>query len=293
MIKSVIAWFRKPNKSTIEQWIETVLIVVPIVFIIRTFGYGLYQVPSESMETTMLVGERFLADKLTIWFSPIKQGEVISFNAPTYAYSDNWLKNKWQNYVWGPASWTKRVIGIPGDHIEGKVEDGKPVVYRNGKKLDEPYINQLPLLYVQKQEAYGEMSLRTFDPRKSYQEQEFYKFKPALIPDLGFQPERSDLVYDVVNKRALSYPNVPLVSGKDIFDVHLGPNEYWVMGDNRKGSDDSRSWGKLSGKLIHGRIKYRLLSMDSDESWMIIDLLKHPIDFWKKIRWSRSMQAIH
>lgn len=301
MVKQVVGWFRKPNKSRVEQWIESILIVVPIAFIIRTFGYGLYQVPSESMETTMLVGERFLADKLTVWFSPIKHGEVISFNDPTYQYSDNWLKNKWQNYVWGPSNWTKRVIGIPGDHIEGKIEDGKPVVYRNGVKLDEPYINNYPLLYVQKREITAqdmylgncEMSLRTFDPEKPYDQQPFYTFRPELVYDPRVQPERGDLVYDAEHKRALSYAHVPLANGNDVFDVHLGPDEYWVMGDNRKGSYDSRGWGKLPGKLIHGRIKYRLLSMDSDESWMIVDLLKHPIDFWKKIRWSRCFQAIH
>ena len=41
------------------------------------------------------------------------------------------------------------VIGVPGDHIKGVIEDGKPVVYVNGKKLDEQaYINKYPLILV-------------------------------------------------------------------------------------------------------------------------------------------------
>lgn len=301
MAGRIIAWFKKRNKSTLEQWLETIIIVVPLAFIIRTFGYGLYQVPSESMETTMLVGERFVADKFTIWFQPIKHGDIISFNDPTYPYSANWFKNIWENYVWGPSNWTKRVIGLPGDHIQGKIEDGKPVVYRNGEKLVEPYVNTLPLLYVRKnvptvQDLYlgnPDMSLRTFDPQLPYSEQLYYKFNPALVYDPGLQPDCQNLLYDAQNKRALSYPDKPLDNGNDVFDVHLGKDEYWAMGDNRKGSYDSRGWGKLPGKLIHGRIKFRLLSIDSDESWLLFDLLLHPIDFWKKVRWSRCFQSVN
>jgi signal peptidase I len=300
MAGRIVAWFKKRNKSTIEQWFETIVIVVPLAFLIRTFGYGLYQVPSESMETTMLVGERFMSDKFTIWFQPIKHGDIISFNDPTYRYSSNWFKNLWERYVWGPSNWTKRVVGIPGDHIQGKIENGKPVIYRNGEKLVEPYVNKWPLLYVRKhvptvQDLYlgnCEMSLRSFDPALPYDKQIYYKFNPAVVYDPGFQPEGNDLVYDAQNKRAISYPDVPLSNGNDVFDVKLGKDEYWAMGDNRKGSYDSRGWGKLPGKLIHGRIKFRLLSIDSDESWIIFDLIRHPIDFWKKVRWSRCFQTV-
>lgn len=300
MIQKIRAWFNKPNKSTVHSWIEAAVVVLPIAFLLRTFGYGLYQVPSESMETTMLVGERFIADKFTVWFTPIKRGDIISFNDPLYRYSKNSFMNAWQRYVWGPSNWTKRVIGIPGDRVEGKIEDGKPVVYLNGVKLEESYVNTMPLIYVYKQvptvqDLYlgnCEMSLRSCDPSKPYDQQPYYTFNPATIVDPKGQPEGKNLIWDAANKRAFSYPDVPLDNGNDIFDVTLGDDEYWVMGDNRKGSYDSRGWGKLPGKLIHGRIIFRILSIDSDESWMIIDLLKHPIDFWKKVRWNRSFEVI-
>ena len=111
-----------------------------IVFIIRTVGFGLYQVPTGSMEPTMLVGERFFADKFTVLFRDIKRGDIISFNAPDasqcsmgFQYSDNKLVYLWQHYVYGPANWTKRVIGIPGDEVKGTIEDGHPVVYLKAK----------------------------------------------------------------------------------------------------------------------------------------------------------------
>ena len=45
-------------------------------------------------------------------------------------------------------------------------------------------------------------------------------------------------------------------------------------------------------KQIHGRIIFRIWSIDSDESWWIVDLIKYPIDFWKRVRWSRFFQII-
>src|SRR5262245_22176728 len=138
-MKQFLAWFKKQDKSFFEQLIEAIIVVVPIAFVIRTFIFGLYIVPSGSMETTLLVGERFIADKLTPWFRPIERGEIIALNSPRYHYSTHPIKNLFERYVWGPENWTKRVIGIPGDHVKGVIEEGKPVVYLNGAKLDEPY----------------------------------------------------------------------------------------------------------------------------------------------------------
>ena len=75
-------------------------------------------------------------------------GEIISMNDPEFKYSKNPAMNLFQHYVWGPSNWTKRVIGVPGDVIKGVIEDGKAVVYRNGEKLNEPYINKYPLMRI-------------------------------------------------------------------------------------------------------------------------------------------------
>ena len=66
-----------------------------------------------------------------------------------------------------------------------------------------------------------------------------------------------------------------------------------MMGDNRQGSGDSRSWGPLKGDYVHARILFRLWSSDSEEGWWIFDLLKHPIDFWTRMRWSRCLNVMY
>lgn len=281
---------KKENKKPERlHWSLQLIILLLIAFVIRTFLYGLYQVPTGSMETTILVGDRFLANKFTYFFvrSP-ERGEIIAFNNPTYPYSNNYMKNLFQRYVYGPDNWTKRVIGIPGDHVQGKIEDGKTAIYVNGKKLDEPYVNKYPLIYIWSKKP-GEFfwndtqqrqDLKSFDPNLTFEKQPFYRIDPEKI------------VRDANNLPRLEYPGTPFLDGRDEFDVTLGKNEYWAMGDNRLGSWDSRSWGKLDGKLIHGKIIYRLWSIDSTEGWWIVDLIKHPIDFFKRVRWGRCLQKV-
>lgn len=272
---------------------ELFFVILPVAFLIRTFGFGLYQVPTGSMETTLLVGERFFADKLSYWFRSPARGEIIAFDDPKYPYSQNFVANLWQRYVsFNVSNWTKRVIAVPGDNIKGVIEDGKPVVYLNGKKLDETdYINKFPLILLWKRAPFEqnrfsqdrEWDYRSFDPNVTWDQQIFYKIDPHLIM---INPQ-------TLEPQSVLYPETPHPQGKDIFDVTLGKNQYWVMGDNRLGSSDSREWYILDGKLIHGRIVFRIWSMDSTESWWFIDLFKNPVGFWKKIRWARCCQPVH
>lgn len=299
------------------------IVILCIIFLVRTIGFGLYQVPTGSMETTMLVGERFFADKFSYWLRSPRRGEIIAFNDPLYVYSDNILMNLFQQYVWGPSNWTKRVIGVPGDEVQGTIENGEPVVYLNGKKLEEPYLNTFPLIrvytksprliYEEVQKGMGRGSMRSpsdlehfilshmtdraYDPAFSLEDQPYYR----LSEDLVWRDEESKpcLVYP----KEASYPREAAAvvgkaarqwNGSDEFHVKLGDNEYWLMGDNRRGSKDSRFLGPINTKknIIHGRITFRIWSVDSEESWWILDLIKHPIDFWKRVRWSRFMQFI-
>lgn len=287
-----------------------IIVLLSIVFLIRTFGFGLYQVPTGSMETTMLVGERFFADKLTPLFTNIKRGNIISFNDPKYPYSSNPVVRLFQDYMWGPSNWTKRVIAVPGDELKGVIEDGKPVVYLNGKKLHEPYINKYSLIQVWKVDLRDLKSMarkspsvmasigqylapKSYDPSVGFDKQPFY----------GIKKER--VFYDPkTGQPLLILPGTPLEKGRKIvkgenywnngdeFYVKLGKKQYWVMGDNRLGSHDSRFFGPIEKRLIHGRILLRIWSHDSDKNWWIFDLIKNPIDFWKRMRWNRFFQVV-
>jgi signal peptidase I len=308
VVKNFYKWIKSDSTR------ELVFLLI-LVLLIRTFGFGLYQVPTGSMETTMLVGERFFADKFTPLFLRPKRGDVISFNDPLYVYSKNPIMRVIQEYFRGPSNWTKRVIGIPGDKIRGVIEQGKPVVYLNGVKIDEPYINKYPLLDIFTvdtkeiialfQEAFseggsnhvdlGKYYLRiSYEPDVPFEKQKFYSFKEGqIITDNGQLslippgiPLPGSANTDVI-KKGNSYWN-----GTDEYYVELDDNHYWLMGDNRLGSNDSRFWGPLDGKYIRGKILFRIWSVDSREGLWIWDLIKHPIGFWSRVRWSRFFQWI-
>jgi signal peptidase I len=281
----------KNFKKIVQENIKSLIIILPIVFVIRTYGYGLYQVPSESMETTMLVGEKFISDKLTPYFWPIKHNEIIAFNDPRYPYSSNRLIEWFQMYVYGPLNITKRVIACPGDEIKGKIENDKPVIYlrKKGelefKKLEESYLNTHPIIATcpSSSNQGRTFEYRTIDLNKKLDQQAFYNFTENEL-QVGIQKAISQ------NTPPILQPQTPTTV--DNFHIALDDDHYWVMGDNRLGSGDSRFWGPLHKKFIHGRIRFRIFSIDSSNSWQLLDLVRHPIDFWKKIRWSRCLQVI-
>ena len=314
------------SESNIVKSVSELVFLLAIVFLIRTFVFGLYVVPTCSMETTMLVGERFFADKTSYWLRKPRRGEIIAFNSLQYAYADNPLVNLFERYVWGPINVTKRVIGVPGDRVRGAVEDGKPVVYVNDKKLDEPYINNYPIirmwsdnprtlraqaeqevaplvysgsippgmrsmLVAQRLESYKVW--RSYDVDAAYDVQPFYRIRPdQMVLNNEGRPQMlhpGTLLSSQAERitRGNSYWN-----GSDEFYMQLGPDEYWGMGDNRLGSGDSRFFGPIPGHMIHGRIIFRLWSLDSDESWWIFDMIKQPIDFFKRLRWRRFFQFV-
>lgn len=261
------------NNNYYWENFKSIALILIAAFIIRTVGFGLYKLPpSGSMETTLLDGESVFADKFSYWITSPKRGDIIACNSPKYEYSSNPVMKLWQNYVWGPDNWTKRVIGLPGDHVKGVIEDGKPVVYVNGQKLDEPYVNKYPLIRCSGEHA------KSFDPNCDFQNQPFYRINQDRVITNG-----SGQVSVIPAQTPITI---------DEFDVNLGPTEYWLMGDNRLNSADSRVVGPVEGSLIHGKIIFRIFSIDSNENWMILDLLKHPIDFFKRIRWSRCLNIV-
>ena len=246
-----------------KKWIGLALTAVIGLAILRfslfTFIVSFDRTENSAMETTSLVGDISAVDTLSYWKRDPQVGEIVVFNDPAVSYSTIWLANVWQRYVSRSTKLgTLRVIAGPGDHIKGVIDQGKPVIYRNGKQLDEQgYVNKYPLIRLWRTAPYeegrtgfkGEMIHRTFDPSASLSKQPFYVINSDLI------------VRDKDNEPIIvGKPGTPRIDGLDIFDVELGDNQYWVMGDNRLASRDSRDFGPLDRSLIRGRIAFTLYS---------------------------------
>lgn len=277
-----------------QHWLLQIIILGLIVVFVRTFVFGLYWVPTGSMEPTILVGEVFFADKLTNHFRTIKHGDIVSFNQPNFNYSENYFKFLFEKYIYGPENWTKRVIGIPNDKIQGKIENGRPVIYRNGEKLEETYKNRYPLIKVVEKSMQLSMPLTNKGLQPLFKENVTYPlrtFDESIEITSDKQPFyriTEEEIYPNINNKVIYYPNTPHSydygrSTADEFDIILKENEYWLMGDNRRGSYDSRGFSKIERSFIHGRILFRLLSFDTTNS-LLYEILVNPIKFLKKFR---------
>src|ERR1035438_4077119 len=127
--KEAVARNEKPQETTVEFLSSIAGVLVTGLFII-TFVLQAFEIPSSSMEDTLLIGDHVFVNReqfaaATHWLGPllpyrdIRRGDIVVFLSP----EEQGL------FV------VKRIIGIPGDRIH--LRDG--VVYRNGQKLDEPY----------------------------------------------------------------------------------------------------------------------------------------------------------
>ena len=150
------------TKPVWRQWLEAIGITLIAMIVLRNFVFGLYHVPTGSAEPTLLVGDRVWGNNMAYLFgNRPKQGDLVMFFNPDFTYSSNAIQRFWQRYVGfgipflglpsGPSNVVKRVIGKPGDVIEGRVEEGKPVVYRNGERLPMLYRNPHPLIAIKRE----------------------------------------------------------------------------------------------------------------------------------------------
>ena len=111
---------KKASKSrTLIEYVVLAVVAVAVALLIQAFLVKPYRIPSESMENTLLIGDRVLVDRASWRFSDPARDDIVVFHPP-FA---------------GPVL-IKRIIGMPGDVIS--LSGGS--VYINGKKLDEPYV---------------------------------------------------------------------------------------------------------------------------------------------------------
>jgi signal peptidase I len=201
--------------------------------IIKTFLVEAFQIPSGSMERTLLVGDFLFVNKAVYGaqipgtgarlpgFESPRRGDVIVFAYP---------KNPDLNYV-------KRVIGLGGDRVE--MREGQVRV--NGELLTETYVQRV-------------------DPMRD-------------ISDPEFSWQRRYFVGSRDDPRAVH----PTRDNWGPLRVPAG--KYFVLGDNRDNSADSRYWGFVDGGAVKGRPMVVYFSYDREAH----DALPWLTD----IRWSR------
>lgn len=282
-------------KNSLLETLKSLGFALAAVIVLNSFVLASFQVPTGSMENTVMAGDFLFVNKFiyggttpptipligilfgkeieipyfrTPGFSDVEQGDVIVFIFP--GYRDDVKAKEFQYYL-------KRCVAVSGDTI--LIEDKK--LFINGKPFKTPegvqwYNNHNPVDYADP---------KIFPPGKPWNK-DFYG--PLVVPGEG----------DVI---ALSMENITewatfirreghtvdiqgetiLVDGKTASSYKVERNYVFGMGDNRDDSLDSRFWGFVPEENVVGTPMMVYWSMDPLIS-----------NFAKKIRFSRMFTLI-
>jgi signal peptidase I len=185
--------------------IQSLTMTLAIATFVITFIVQAFQIPSESMENTLLTGDYLLVDKIHfsrggIWgellpYMTIHRGDIVVFRYPVRPE---------QHFV-------KRVIALSGDRVRMEAKQ----VFVNGKPLQEPYV------------------IHRSSRRDSYRDD----FPRLDVLNANVETRWSQQLRTWVRNGELTVP----------------PGQYFVLGDNRDESLDSRYWGFVPRENIIGR----------------------------------------
>jgi len=247
--RKVTSSFGSDLISSMQSLMGTVVIAIFVI----TFIVQAFQIPSESMENTLLVGDYLLVNKLCyggtglgdhlLPYQKIARRDIIVFHYPV---------DPQQHFV-------KRVIGLPGDRL--RMVNKKVLI--NGKPIDEPYVHFL-------------------EPANNLYRDDFPRTDiPAANMEGSWWLQMRKLVEDG--------------------ELIIPQGHYFVMGDNRDDSQDSRYWGFVPQENIIGRPLVIYWSVKNSETVPPPDTfsgrLQHLVyamtHILQNTRWRRTLRLVH
>ncbi len=232
--------------------LQSLAITVVIAVFVITFLVQAFQIPSESMERTLLVGDYLLVDKAHYgsaghfsWLLPyrnVQRQDIVVFRYPV---------NPQQHFV-------KRVIGVPGDHVRLINKH----VYINGVPQPDTY------------------AVFNWGDRNKFRDN---------FPSGDLMEPRIRSSWYLQARKLIEDGQLIIPQGY-----------YFVLGDNRDDSDDSRYWGLVPEENIVGRPLLIYWSMDRDaepddvaQSGKLATLAYTVTHSLKGLRWDRMFRVPH
>jgi signal peptidase I len=222
-------------------------------------------IPSGSMENTLLIGDHLVVDHITL-SPPAKWMLLVHYREPRRGDIVVFIKPVTDpDPATGQPTYlplVKRLIGVPGDHIH--LRNG--IVILNGVAQSQPFAQ----------------------PTTPENYQPFLDEFPSMPPD----PEPGNLIPE---SWAVDFPN-HIVDG----ELVVPPGMYFMMGDNRHDSADSRFWGFVPRENILGRPLFNYWSFNAAEEQLDqtgfakqLAWMGHVVThFFQDTRWGRTFHLI-
>ncbi len=226
----------KKAKGKFREYAEALITAVVIALFIRSFCIEAFKIPSGSMIPTLSVGDHIFVNKFIYGLRiPFTKTRYLKFTEPkrgdvvVFIYPEDEGKD-----------FIKRVIGLPGDSVKIEGES----VWVNGILLPEhklavrPYPGDKRRLIVKNENEWAIPFVQ------GWRDFNFYEEEIGSVKHL------------VQYERHLDRESHEVIVPKD---------SYFVMGDNRDNSADSREWGFVPDGNIKGKAMFVWLSLDKDQ----------------------------
>ncbi len=212
----------KRKKNIIQEYVEAILFALVVAMLIRNYTIQNFKIPSSSMEKTLLIGDFLIGNKLKYFFAEPERGDIVIFFYPADS-SEPEPRENFERII-GPV-YLDKSTWLPIWHQRKNIV--KRVIGMPGDKIEiidkKVYVNdkihKIPTeQYIDKRRGLG-------------------SGKPGVFP----------------KKSGRIYWEDKFMGSRDNFGpVRVPKNQYFVMGDNRDVSGDSRYWGFLPRENITG-----------------------------------------
>ncbi len=212
----------------IWEEIKSFGVAIIIALLLRAFVIQSFHIPSGSMIPTLMIGDFILVDKITYHLRPPERGDVVVFHYPLDEST----------------YFVKRIIGVPGDRIQ----EIRGVLYINGKP-----VREIP-----------DGNLTYEEDKKFYTGRIFKELLPSVSHSIFGGHARK-----IFRKHLILKTNLNGTGNGDNTPLFIVPKgKYFMMGDNRNHSYDSRFWGFVDRKEIVGIARVIFFSIDTNH-WRI------------------------
>ncbi len=229
----------KGNENFIITWAYDFWPVLAVVLVLRSFLFEPYNIPSDSMVPTLETGDYILVNKYQYGVRlPISNTKVLNINEPE--------RGDVAVFRYPPQptiSYIKRVVGLPGDHV----------VYENGQLT----VNGAIIPFEQTEFKREKDVLDT--PKSIYHYETLGAHKHlvrnlegqnSLVSQFNYAQSKKDLPFVATENDRFVKTN------GESWEIKVKPGHYFVMGDNRDQSADSRFWGLVPEANLTGQAIY-------------------------------------
>jgi signal peptidase I len=249
------------KKSSTRDTFESLVVTVILAIFGTTFVLQAFKIPTGSMEDTLLIGDHLLVNKFIFAPPTGLLGHLLPYRDLRRGDIVVFKFTPTDDQTEPGEHFVKRVIGLPGDHVRVFHRQ----VYVNGSALNEPYVRHDP------------------------------EYLDQLRPGDDFPPPDNEYL-----SGSTSTWDTEISSYVQKGELVVPPDKYFVMGDNREQSWDSRFWGFVTRDVIIGRPALIYWSFDtphdeylhnsfSDRISQVVDLVIH---FPTKTRWRRTLNFV-